>query len=104
MSYVYDNEHLNEWPVPVSNVNVNSALPDWTAIASIVNSVHVDDWTAIASIVNSVCVDYWTAEWVIIASNVNSVPVDDWTTEWVVIASKGAKRREFVIAPSFVLC
>ena len=50
-----------------SNVNVNSAPPD--------------DWTAIASIVNSVCVDYWTAEWVIIASNVNSVPVDDWTTE-----------------------
>ena len=43
-------------------MNVNSALPDWTAIASIVNSVHVDDWTAIASIVNSVCVDYWTAE------------------------------------------
>ena len=66
MSYVYDNEHLNEWPVPVSNVNVNSALPDWTAIASIVNSVHVDDWTV---------------EWAIIASIVNSVSVDDWTTE-----------------------
>ena len=84
MSYVY--EWTSEWVT--SNVNVNSAPPD--------------DWTAIASIANSVCVDYWTAEWVIIASNVNSVHVDDWTVEWVIIASKGSKKGR--ICDSVIFC